>query len=157
MGVNDVFGEVLEQTASAVKQTGQAVASQLGVPVPPSDNSAAQDASNEDIVESLYGKSQGQSATAAQPAQPPVNAPNPTAKNPEELAKMEVVRKGLHDEYYQQLVNPQKPQEETVVDKIEREKQEEMVDLQQKELEKPPPLAVQNAQRKTEGNPGTTG
>ena len=40
---------------------------------------------------------------------------------------------------------------------LEREKKEEMIDLQQHEADKPPPLAVQRAQTHTEANPGIAG
>ena len=77
-------------------------------------------------------------------------------KTPEELAKIEALRKQLHGAYYQRLVRPPKPPEEPVAEKIEREEKEERWELSEKEKKKPPPLAVQNAQ-KTERNPGVSG
>ncbi|MEX2007408.1 MAG: hypothetical protein WD992_01430 [Candidatus Levyibacteriota bacterium] len=170
---NGIFGEILETAGTAAKQTGKAVAnaaaatvqtaaSQVGVPV--ADNSQStpsQDVSpqvsNEDIVESLYEKSAGQNAAAAQPAQPAVKAQDPSIKSPEELAQMDVVRKRLHDEYYQTLVNPAKQEEESVSEKLEREDKQEDMELQQKEAKKPPDLAVQRAQTHAEQNPGASG
>ncbi|MDO8460893.1 MAG: hypothetical protein Q7S38_00460 [bacterium] len=77
----------------------------------------------------------------------------------EEKEKAEIRQKlqKLHDEtYYNPTFNPPKNQEEKPLEKVEREKQEEMQDLQKKEEEKPPPL-VQRAQQKTERFPGTSG
>lgn len=85
-------------------------------------------------------------------------SPSDPNKNltPEELTKLESLRSQLHGSYYEDLINSQKPAEEPVAEKLEREEQEEGWELQKKEKEKPPPLAVANAQ-KTERNPGVSG
>nr|MBI5455715.1 hypothetical protein [Candidatus Levybacteria bacterium] len=46
---------------------------------------------------------------------------------------------------------------ESKVEELEREEKQEMMELQQKEADKPPPLAVQRAQTHTETNPGIAG
>ncbi len=63
-------------------------------------------------------------------------------KTPEELTKLQSLRSQLHGDYYQNLVNPPKSKEEPVVEKLEREKQQEEFDLAQKQKEKPDPLAI---------------
>ena len=173
MDTNNLFGEVLEQGASAVKQTvkatSQAVSDTAKATVSQitgstasgqSDAQAPQDApaTNEEVVESLYKtpKAQTQSPQAQVLSQLNPASKNPSDKSPEELANLELVRKELHGEYYQTLVNPQKPEEERATEKVEREEQEEMVDLQKKEMEKPPDL-VQRAAQRVEKFPGASG
>ncbi|HBB76310.1 MAG: hypothetical protein A2186_02510 [Candidatus Levybacteria bacterium RIFOXYA1_FULL_41_10] len=77
-------------------------------------------------------------------------------KSPEELVRIEALRRKLHGEYYENLTNPPKPQEERPVEKVEREEKEDRWKLQDKKAKEPPPLAVQNAQ-KVEKNPGASG
>ena len=164
-----IFGEVLESAGTAVKQTGKAVASavsdsakaaasQAGVPVGDSSAGSSQDAtsqvSNEDVVEGLYEKSQPQNTNP--PQQPVSNQTDSSGKTPQEAAEIEVVRKRLHDEYYQRDFNRPKQEEERVAEKVEREEKEEMVDLQQKKMEKPPEL-VQRAAQRVEKFPGASG
>ena len=78
-------------------------------------------------------------------------------KTPEEQQKLRALRKQLHDQYYQQLVNPPKQQEERPAEKVEKEKKIEMADLQKKQEEKPPPLAVVREQNKAEMFRGAAG
>ena len=78
-------------------------------------------------------------------------------KTPEEQKKLMELRQQLHGQYYQNLVNPPKQQEDRPAQKIEREKKEEMQDLQQKEAKKPPPLATQRARERVEKFPGASG
>ena len=83
--------------------------------------------------------------------------PDPNeGKTPEEIKELASLRSSLHGQYYENLTNPPKPPEEPVTEKLEREEKEDRWELEQKEKEKPPPLAVQNAQ-KTERNPGVSG
>lgn len=166
---SSIIGEVLEKAGTPAKQTGKAAAaaasdfaqgaaSQVGVPVPDSSGNVPQSVDSvntQDVVESLYGKSQTQTPAPHQSVQSG-DAPADTSKSPEELAEIEVVRKRLHNEYYQSLVNPPKQEEERVAEKVEREEKEEMVDLQQKEMKKPPPLVQRQAQR-VEKFPGASG
>ncbi len=175
MDTNNLFGEILETAGTAAKQTGRAVANaasatvqtaatQIGVPI--ADNSAqtapSQDASsqvsNEDVVQSMYEKSQTQQSTnAAQKVSQQNPMPSSMDKTPQEKAEMEVVRKRLHDEYYQSLIHPPKQEEERTAEKVEREEKEEMVDLQKKEMENPPDLAAQRAAQRVEKFTGASG
>ncbi len=155
MDPNDKIGEVLEQGANAVKQTVKTVAAQVGVASDSPQAATSQDANTQDVVESLYEKSQSQAA--AQSSTPASNSSNTQNKSPQELAQIEVVRKNLHEQYYQSLINPPKEQqEESVSEKLEREEKQEMVDLQQKQMEKPPEL-VQRAAQRVEKFPGASG
>lgn len=61
-------------------------------------------------------------------------------KSPEEEAKLEVVRRQLHGQYYQDLTNPKKAPEETVAEKLEREDQEEKMAEIETKKDKPPEL-----------------
>jgi hypothetical protein len=63
-------------------------------------------------------------------------------KKPEEIAKMQSLRNTLHQEYYQNLTNPQKPKEESITEKLENEKQLEQLEEVEKEKKKPDPLAT---------------
>lgn len=168
MDTTNLVGEVLESAGTAAKQTGQAAASivggavaatasQLGVPVVDNSGSANLDNTNtQDVVESLYGESQPQNTTPQQTPTPASDSSNAQSKSPEELANIEFIRKELHEAYYQTLVNPPKQEEESVSEKIEREDQQEMVDLQEKQMEKPPEL-VQRAAQRVEKFPGASG
>lgn len=105
-----------------------------------------------EFLRNLYGKSDNSSKTKSQGSNPPQKSPisqvlgvpqnDPNlGKTPEELAKIEALRKQLHGDYYQSLTNPQKPQEETVTEKLEREEQKKkMADLET-DKEKPPQLS----------------
>ncbi len=152
-------GKSMSKVAS---DTAKAATSQVGI------SPQAQDQSTKDFVKDLYGagkKSQqsgGNQASNPQAASPqnPTNADLP--KSPEEQQKLAEVRTNLqkrHDEfYYEPLVNPKKDKpEERPAEKVEIEKQQEMVDLQKKEEKKPPPLSIQRAQTKTEKFPGGGG
>lgn len=148
-----VFGEILEQGGSIVKQTGkQAVklpsdlaktaATQTGAAPQVADQGKSVDTTvqkkqREELVKGLYGisdKKQTQGKTAPASDQPPQQ------KTPEELQKLAELRQRLHSEYYQRLVNPPKPKEERPAEKVEREKMEELQEVQKKEEKKPPPL-----------------
>lgn len=117
-------------------------------------NSPQQQMSDDDakqFLKDLYGKSDKKSTSS-----PPQNqnqnqnavktALGMSQKNPnegktaEELAKIEQLRNQLHGQYYEELTNPKKPQEEAVTEKLEREEQEEKVELFEKNKKKPPPL-----------------
>lgn len=167
---NSVFGEVLESAGTVAKQTGKVAtnavsdfatgaASQLGVPVADNSSVPAGDVNTEDVVKGLYEKSQPQNSQTKPAQSLPTSGKNPSdlGKTPEELANLEVIRKELHAAYYQSLTNPPKPEEESVTEKIEREKQEEMVDLQQKKMEKPPELTIQRQAQRVEKFPGASG
>ncbi|MEK7573222.1 MAG: hypothetical protein AAB531_02235 [Patescibacteria group bacterium] len=148
--------------AKSASDTAKAATSQLGI-------SQTTDQSTQDFVKDLYGAGKknpqaggDSSSNPAQSPTQPVPSDTESPKSPEEQQKLAEVRTKLqkrHDEfYYEPLVNPkgEKP-EERPAEKVENEKQQEMVDLQKKEKDKPPPLAVQRGQRKTEQFPGGGG
>ncbi len=79
---------------------------------------------------------------SGQSANPVVNALglpdiHAQAKTPEELAKIEALRKKLHSDYYQNLINAAKSKDEPVAEKLEREEQQEKFEEIQKQKEKP--------------------
>lgn len=83
------------------------------------------------FVQDLYGGTTTQ-ITEAEIAQ----------KELEDKKKHEELRQKLHGEYYQQLVNPPKPKEPHAQEKLEQEKQEELVKLEEEEKGKPKPLPI---------------
>ncbi len=169
MSDNNVFGEVLEQAGTAVQQTGKVVAnvasgvvaqaaSQIGVPIPDSSANTAVNVSSQDFGENLAEKSQAQAPVPAQAVNNPFSQTTTTdqsQKSPEELANLELVRKNLHNEYFQRDFNRPQQEEERVAEKIEREDQQENFELQKKQMEKPPEL--QRAAQRVEKNPGASG
>lgn len=79
-------------------------------------------------------------------------------KTPEEQRKLLELRNQLHKEnYYNPLTSPPKQQEERPAEKVEKEKQREMQELEQEKAEKPPPLAVQRERNKAEMFRGASG
>lgn len=97
------------------------------------------------FVKGLYGEN------------PPLKQEEIAKKELEDKQKKDALRQRLHSEYYQQLTNPPKQQEERPAEKVEKEKKQEMAELEQKKAEKPPPLAVNRAERKTETFRGVSG
>lgn len=73
-------------------------------------------------------------------------------KTPEELVRIAALRQQLHGDYYQGLVNPQKPEEESVTKKIEREDQEQQMAELETDKEKPPPIVNPNMKQGTAEN-----
>lgn len=152
-----ILGETLEQGGSIVGQTGKQVvklpsdlaktaAGQTGAAPASSDQNAPVDTAEtkkqrEEFVKGLYGISDKKGAQGQAAAKSPQSPKPAQQKSPEELQKLAGLRQKLHQEtYYQPLVNPSKPQEERPAEKVEREKQEELVELQEKKKEEPPPL-----------------
>lgn len=147
--------------------TGQVAGSQN--PTPQNDqgtneagNAAAQKKMSDDqakqFLKDLYGPSNPQKSDLQNP-QKAAGQQNPNqsliqqvtgstlkdpneGKKPEEVAKMQSLRNTLHQEYYQNLTNRQKPKEESVVEKLENEKQLEQIKEIKKEKKKPDPLAA---------------
>ena len=79
-------------------------------------------------------------------------------KAPEEQKELVQLRNQLHkEEYYDPAFDPVKKQEERPAEKVENEKKMEMQDLQQKEADKPQPLAVQREQNRVEMPKGVSG
>ena len=183
MDKTGILGQALGQLGDVAKKTGESIvkvpvdlaeaaAEQAGVKsdptktasnsqtnTTPNDNQNIQD--TKDVVKSLYGKSDDTKKTASnvpQQSQQSELQKQIADKSPEEQKKILELQQKLHREtYYDPTFNPVKKQEERPAEKVENEKKKEMQDLQQKEQEKPPPLAVQRAQRKTEMLPGTSG
>lgn len=148
----------------AVSDTAKAATSQVGI------SPQAADQSTKNFVKDLYGagkKSQSSGAGSGSAGQSP-QAASPQSqtdaglpKSPEEQQKLQEIRSKLqkrHDEfYYEPLVNPKKDKpEERPAEKVEIEKQEDLIDLQKKEEKKPPPLVTRNQQR-VEKFPGASG
>lgn len=104
--------------------------------VAPSDEAEKLKDETKQLVKDIYKP--GEEKSAAEIAQ----------NKAKDEAKLEKTRAKLaaHQEYFQNLINRPKAPEEKKADELEREKKQEMIDLQQKEKKKPPPLAVQNAQ-----------
>lgn len=138
--------------SSAVSDTAKAATSQIGV------SPQAQDQSTKDFVKDLYGagkknqQSGNNQSLNSQAELPQSQTDAGLPKSPEEQQKLAEVRSKLqkrHDEfYYKPLVNPSKDKpEERPAEKVEIEKQQEMIDLQKKEEKKPPPLVIRNQQR----------
>lgn len=67
--------------------------------------------------------------------------PSMVQKTPEEQLEIEALRRQLHSDYYQNLVNRPKQKEESVTEKIEREDEMAKFEEFQKQKEKPDPLA----------------
>lgn len=119
---------------------------------------------NKDFVKDLYAPS------APQPEVKKEEIKNPTQhlaqtiaeenpeKTPEEIQQIVSARQRLHNEtYYEPLVSPPKQQEERTAEKIENEKEKERWELEEKKKDKPPPLAVDREQNKTEKFRGASG
>lgn len=170
MDKNGVLGELLEQGQSVVQKTGKAVAdSATGVVktaagqvagdsnIQAKDNAVVPDqkvlsdkTQTDELVKELYAPSQPQNGQNLTPAEP--------QSKTEEQAKLASVRQKLHDEvYYEPLIQGSKSQEERPAEKVEREKKQEMQDLQKKEAKKPAPIAVQRAQQTAEKFRGVSG
>lgn len=119
----------------------------------------------EDFVKGLYGvdNSQAQNPQDSQTAQKAVaQATGQNSKqSPEEQAKLESLRKKLHNEtYYQPLITRQKTQEEVEKPK-ERVERLEMQDLQKKDEEKKKKaqqdVSLEREKTKTEAHRGVSG
>lgn len=78
-------------------------------------------------------------------------------KTPEEIAKIETLRRQLHGDYYQSLINPQKPPEENVTEKLEREDEEKKMSELEVQKKKPPPLPATVKRGTGEILPGVSG
>ena len=166
MNNSGMIGEMLERGQSSVRKNvkqaasdfaqaakGQITGSQNNQGTNEQANSAKQNMTDDQakkFLQDLYGGSDKNSAPDKSKTQNPQNPiaqaagmapkdPN-EGKSPEELAKIEALRKQLHGDYFQSLVNPQKPQEESVTEKLEREDQEEQFEELEKKKEKPDPL-----------------
>lgn len=158
-----VLEEVLETGGSKSKQAGKSILGAISdtAKATASQITGVQNKDTEDIVKSLYakndenGKQTPPKSASQNPQQPEDNTPQGIDKK----KKLEELRRELHREvYYDPLINPKKPQreEERPAEKVEREKKEEMIDLQEKKKKEPPPL-VQRTQQRVEKFPGASG
>lgn len=163
---NGIFGEILEQGASVVKQTVKQVAktpsdlAKAGAKqvIPLRQGSAGQaDKVQSDIEEKA--KTKEFVKDLYKPGEKVQSGKKDASQKPEETKeqKLAKLRQELHANYYQRLVNAPKPSEEKPAEKVEREKKEERWELEQKEKKKPPPLSVQRAAQKAEKYPGASG
>ena len=169
MDKNGILGEVLEKGQTVIQKTGKAVANSAAGTVKTavgqvagdtngqgessavgSDKQTASDkAETDQLVKELYAPSKSPDGHAPAENQ---------QREADTKAKLASVRQKLHDEvYYEPLINSAKPQEERPAEKVEREKKQEMHDLQKKEAKKPTPLAVQRAQQTAEKFRGVSG
>lgn len=170
MNPNDVLGETIERGQKVIRQTASAAAASATGAVKAAagqiagdsnsqakDNVAVSDeqavshkVQTEELVKELYAPSKSQNNQKAQPSG--------SQSETEEKAELASVRQKLHDEvYYQPLIQGTKTQEERPAEKVEKEKKQEMADLQKKEVKKPAPLAVQRSQQTAEKFRGVSG
>lgn len=143
-----------KSAGSIASDTAKAAVSQTGIPV-------ANDQATQDFVKDLYapgGKKQNSVNATQAPQGSSQDDTTGSQKSVQEQQDLQALRKKLHDEvYYHKLINPPRQAEERPAEKVEREKQQEMVDLQEREKEKPPPIAVIRAQNSTEQFRGSGG
>jgi hypothetical protein len=110
------------------------------------------------FLKDLYGKSDMSQDGSPNPDKQAI-APEekPVDKSVEEQKELLSLRNQLHKEnYYDPTFNSVKGQEERPAEKVENEKKQEMMELQQKE-EKKQPIAVQRERNKAEQFGGATG
>ena len=155
MNKSGIIGEVLETGGSLAKKSGKTITKTAGdaAKVAVSQITGGDSAvSDKDIVKNLYGIQQSSTQNPQQQAQ----GQDP-GKSIQDKQKLEEARRQLHTEvYYDPLVNPKKPQEERPAEKVEKEKQEEMIELTEKKKKEPPPLVAKTRER-VERFPGTSG
>jgi hypothetical protein len=116
-----------------------------------------------DVVKTALGLNVSKEEKPKQPANQAVKDAlgipviNNKEKTPEELSKIETLRKELHGAYYQNLINPRRAPEESVSEKIEREDQEKKLADLETQKEKPPPLPATVKQGTGESVVGVSG
>ena len=182
MNDDGILGGVLNQLGQTAKKTVQQVvklpaASAEGFgPLRQSSSEASEpkeekkqqwksDEERVKFLRDLYGKkdmskdgSSDLSASSGQGKKPTEFEAQIKDKPSDEQKKLMELRQQLHKQnYYDPTFNPVKKQEERPAEKVENEKKIEMQDLQKKEEEKPPPLAVVREQNKTEMFRGAAG
>ena len=86
----------------------------------------------------------------------PQKDPN-EGKTPEEIVKLEALRKQLHGDYYQDLLNKSKQKEEPVAEKLEREEEEKKMSELEEEKKKPSELPKTVKQGTAESVVGASG
>lgn len=99
------------------------------------------------FLKDLYGPTTKKTSNIQKPVEHPIGEalglsqvdPN-AGKTPEEIAKIQSLRSQLHQDYYQNLVNPPKSQEKPVVEKLEEEEKMEELEEAKKKEKAPGPL-----------------
>lgn len=185
MNDDSIIGGVLNQLGQTAKQTvkqvikipeemAQDAAGQVGVKKPAASAEGSgeprQWQSDEErikFLKDLYGSAeQNPSEKSNLPVKPSADASafvkttadKKAMADKEEQKKLIELRNKLHKEnYYDPLFNRPQKQEERPAEKVEQEKKQEMMELQQKDAKKPPPLAVVREQNKAEMFRGAAG
>ncbi len=185
MSNNNLFNpeSLLEQGISVVKKTGNVAAQQVKATVQTATSQITGDAAagdaggdvdaaaakqTQDFVQELYGVKKPQQQQANASSHTPAPKPQQTQAQPQDASsqdklaqtrqQLEQLKQQQHTrEYYDPTFNRPKQEEETVVDKLDREKEEENFELQKKKAEKPQDLATQRANQRTEKFPGGGG
>jgi len=121
------------------------------------------------FLQDLYGKSDMAKDAANGPdasgSAAPASSQKPSefqqqipGESPDDQKKLAELRNKLFKEnYYDPTFNPVKKQEERPAEKVENEKKQEMMELQQKEDKKDKPIAVLMVQNKAEQFRGAAG
>jgi len=151
---NDFTNTVKSQVIgdSPQKSLQEQGTSESGTAMQNSQQSQMTDEERVEFLSNLYGKSNSKNTDSSdqkssqkgagdvkQALGIPQKDPN-EGKTPEEIAKMESLRKQLHSDYYQDLVNRPKSIDEPVVEKLEREEQEEKMAELEESKKKPSEL-----------------
>lgn len=185
MNNGGILGEALEQGVSLVKQTGkqlsqapksfiQGAASQVtGKPIQSHNGKSAPTPTQAEKLPQMDPKAVAQAKEFVDDLYAPThqngNQQNPQAalqasdqksfEDQQHIANVrEKLRQELHNTvYYQPLINPKREEEPRPAEKVEQEKQQEMMDLQEKEKKKPQPLSVIREQNKAEMFRGVSG
>ncbi|MBI4096469.1 MAG: hypothetical protein HY425_02000 [Candidatus Levybacteria bacterium] len=178
------LGQAVKQTAKQVVKIPEEMAADLGRQVGSVRQNAGENKTPEPkqwqsdeervkFLKGLYGSSEKASSTEKKPevkqtsANPLTSVENQKPsefqeqikdKSSEEQKELMQLRQQLHKEvYYDPTFNPIKKQEERPAEKVEQEKKQEMMDLQEKEEKKPQPLVVTREQNKAEMFRGAAG
>lgn len=106
----------------------------------------------EEVVKHLYGVDK---QSNEKPATTASNAAVAEIQRQEEAQKQKL-RQELHQQYVQNTFNPPKPQEETPVERVEKQKMEDIREKDEKEKKKKP-IMVQRAQQSVEKFRGAAG
>lgn len=172
MDDSGILGKALGQLGGIAKKTGEEIvkkpeemagdaASEFGLKTDTTPQVSKPASSDEqatrEVVKGLYAPSEKQKdVSQSQKPDDSEFTKQIADKSPEEQQKLMALRQKLHKEYYEQLVNPPKQQEERPAEKVEKEKKKELAELQQKEEKKPPAL-IQRARERVEKYPGASG
>lgn len=165
-----VKGQLLGASDSSQKATADQGTNEVGSAATDPNQSQMTDEERKEFLSNLYGKNdnspkntggdgkkpQKGAGSVKQALGIPQNDPN-KGKTPEEIAKIEALRKQLHSDYYQDLLNKSKTKEEPVAEKLEREEEEQkMAELDEKK-KKPSELPKTVKQGTAESTVGVAG